>query len=119
MPYVMFATYPAAPGRSYRGAATDPDSGQIACEVDAVADGEVEIHADRYAAIVAAAEQYEIDHPPVVPDSPEPQPSPFEQLVSALAAEPALSQDTKTAIMAISGGEVVSDRVVPMTPKGG
>lgn len=51
---------------------------------------------------------------PVVP--PAPQPSPFEQLVTALAAEPALSQDTKTAIMAITGG---ADAVlaVPLVPR--
>lgn len=116
MPYITFTTYPDAPGRSYAGVVVNPADQSICAEVAAVLDGEQSIDPPTYAAIVAAAEQYERDHPPVAADPPAPQPTPFEQLVTALAAEPALSDDTKSAIMAISGGAEIALSAIPLAP---
>lgn len=50
------------------------------------------------------------------PDAPPPpEPTPFEQLITALAAEPALSQQTKATLTAITGGAEIA-LPVPMTP---
>lgn len=114
--YISLPAMPDASGRTLRDACTDPITGAYVCAVDEVLEGDTEISADEHAAIVAAAKQYAIDHPPVVADPPVLQPTPFEQLVTALAAEPALSQDTKATIMAITGGaDVAID--VPLVPR--
>lgn len=112
--YVTFDTYPNVPGRQYRNAATDPVTGKISCEVDTALGGEVTTTPEEHARIVAAANQYVIDHPPVQPAPPAP--SPLKQIVTALQADPALALSTKAVLSSIAGAAALGNVTVPMTP---
>ncbi len=56
-----------------------------------------------------------VSEPDIAP--PDVQPTPFQQLVEALATEPALSQQTKDAINVIAGGAELALGQLPLVPR--
>lgn len=120
MPYISFTAPPQTTGRTVRDACTDPATGAYVCEVDEVLDGDTEISADEHARIKQAADAWYEANPPVAPE-PEPKPiTPLEIIANAILADAGTSTALKEAARAaiVAGGEVVSDKIVPMVPRG-